>query len=189
MRRQDSHGLYCFQKARAPSRLIGYRSLCLHPCLRLLPGCAKPCRTRGGKSNTKTCPSPPKIIMYNPETRFKILRHLRWVQEQKNFLPLLALLPQHTPRVRVSPPQCSAHASHSPRVGFNVSGMSSEDELQRFNPAQHTRARNCFFGHKTRGHCVDKLTKSQPRLKNRLLADPGTRGTLRVWCRVCVSAE
>ena len=27
---------------------------------------------------------------------------------------------------------------------------------------------------------------SRPRFKNRLLADPGT---LRVWCRVCVSAE
>ena len=26
-------------------------------------------------------------------------------------------------------------------------------------------------------------------IKNRLLADPGTPGTLRVWCRVCVSAE
>ena len=29
-----------------------------------------------------------------------------------------------------------------------------------------------------------------PRLQNtRLLADPGTAGTLQVWCRVCVSAE
>ena len=27
-------------------------------------------------------------------------------------------------------------------------------------------------------------TKSRPRFKNRLLADPGIPGTLRVWCRV-----
>ena len=33
------------------------------------------------------------------------------------------------------------------------------------------------------------LYMSCPRFKNRLLADPGTPGTLRVWCRVCVSAE
>ena len=26
-------------------------------------------------------------------------------------------------------------------------------------------------------------------LKNRLLAEPGIRGILRLWCRVCVSAE
>ena len=37
-------------------------------------------RTRGG--NKETCLFPPKQIMGNPKTQYKILRHLRWMQEQ-----------------------------------------------------------------------------------------------------------
>ena len=59
---------------------------CIHlKCLRIPPGCTKPCRTRG--VNKKTCLFPPKIIICNPKTQYKtsltfevnarILRHLR----------------------------------------------------------------------------------------------------------------
>ena len=61
---------------------------CIHlKCLGILPGCTKPCRTHGG-NNKKTCLFAPKIIMCNPKTQYKILRHLRWMQEQ-TFLPTL----------------------------------------------------------------------------------------------------
>ena len=54
---------------------------CIHlTCPGVSPGCTKPCRTHGG--NTKTCPFPPKILMCNPTTRYKLLRHSRWMQEQ-----------------------------------------------------------------------------------------------------------
>ena len=36
---------------------------------------------------------------------------------------------------------------------------------------------------------ISSSIMSRPRSKHRLLADPGTPGTLRVWCRVYVSAE
>ena len=34
-----------------------------------------------------------------------------------------------------------------------------------------------------------KARLPHPRFKHRLLADPRTPGAIRVWCRVCVSAE
>ena len=40
-----------------------------------------------------------------------------------------------------------------------------------------------------RAHSSRAPSTSRPRFKKRLFADPGTPGTLRVWCRLCVSAE
>ena len=67
------------------SRAAGvYRSLFLHPpqmsTRTVLPGCTKPCRTHGG--NKKMCLLPPTIIMCNPKIQYKLLRHIRWMQEQ-----------------------------------------------------------------------------------------------------------
>ena len=64
---------------------------CIHlKCAGILPGCTKPCRTRG--ENKETCPFPPKIITRNPKTQYKIpAAHLRWMQDQTSF-PLNPIL-------------------------------------------------------------------------------------------------
>ena len=67
---------------------------CIHlKCLRVLPGCTKPCRTHGGYK--KTCLFPPKIIMCYLKTQYKILRHLRWIhlQEQTSVLQVRLAIP------------------------------------------------------------------------------------------------
>ena len=48
-------------------------------CPRVLPGCTKPCITPGGKK--ETCLLPPKTIMCNPKTQYKIPRQIDWMQE------------------------------------------------------------------------------------------------------------
>ena len=72
-------------------------------------------------------------------------------------------------------------------------GVRQKTKIPQTQSAPQPRARGSDFWptrsrHDPFVHC-ESASESRPRLTNRLLADPGTPGNLRVQCRVCVSAD